>query len=194
MSNKRQNCCVAVEVQECRSGFCFSTRFMVHERVYDDFVEHHRCCQSSSSGTASAKRPKWDTSCLRPKVEAMDALVSGRRWRGARIRTGGRRLRNDGFFFQPTVLTDASGLAHYERVPFGLLANRVVLDIRGCHGRSNPALAAPLLHMRIRSQRRRSARLAPIVESEWCRQPPRPLPYRRLLRRNQGPGYGSGRW
>ena len=40
------------------------------------------------------------------RVEAMDALVSDAVQRGARIRTGGRRLRNDGFFFQPTVLTD----------------------------------------------------------------------------------------
>ena len=40
------------------------------------------------------------------EVEAMDALVSDAVQRGARIRTGGRRLRNDGFFFQPTVLTD----------------------------------------------------------------------------------------
>ena len=53
----------------------------------------------------------------------MDALVSDAVQRGARIRTGGRRLRNDGFFFQPTVLTDVpldSRIMNEE--PFGPVA------------------------------------------------------------------------
>ena len=83
------------------------TRFMVHERVYDDFVEQFTAAAKALVvGDGLDEATQMGPRANLRRVEAMDALVSDAVQRGARIRTGGRRLRNDGFFFQPTVLTD----------------------------------------------------------------------------------------
>ena len=83
------------------------TRFMVHERVYDDFVEQFTAAAKALVvGDGLDEATQMGPLANLRRAEAMDALVSDAVQRGARIRTGGRRLRNDGFFFQPTVLTD----------------------------------------------------------------------------------------
>ncbi|MFX6819345.1 aldehyde dehydrogenase family protein, partial [Acinetobacter baumannii] len=40
------------------------------------------------------------------RIEAMEALIADATSRGGRIRAGGKRIGNEGFFFEPTVLTD----------------------------------------------------------------------------------------
>jgi hypothetical protein len=42
------------------------------------------------------------------RVDAMESFVADAIQRGAKVRTGGKRIGNEGFFFEPTVLTDVS--------------------------------------------------------------------------------------
>jgi succinate-semialdehyde dehydrogenase/glutarate-semialdehyde dehydrogenase len=83
------------------------TRFMVHEKIYDNFLE---------SFTNSARRLKLgdgldpDTS-MGPlandrRVQAMEMFVADAAGKGAKVVTGGKRPGNRGNFFEPTVLTD----------------------------------------------------------------------------------------
>ena len=54
------------------------------------------------------------------RVEAMETLTADAIAKGATLRTGGARLGNKGYFFQPTVLTDLSPDARIlNEEPFG---------------------------------------------------------------------------
>jgi len=57
------------------------------------------------------------------RVTAMEALVADAVSKGATVKTGGKRIGNKGYFFEPTVLTDVSDdarILHEE--PFGPVA------------------------------------------------------------------------
>jgi len=100
------------------------TRFLVHEKVYEQFVDGF---------TAAAKKMKVGdgmdpASRMGPlanprRVDAMEALVADAVAKGANIRTGGKRIGNEGFFFEPTVMTDVPLSARVmNEEPFGPLA------------------------------------------------------------------------
>lgn len=99
-------------------------RFFVHDSVVDEFAERftafarglrlgHGLDPATTMGPlANARRP-----------EAMERLVRDAQERGARIATGGNRFGNEGFFFEPTVLTgirDDAAIMREE--PFGPVA------------------------------------------------------------------------
>jgi succinate-semialdehyde dehydrogenase/glutarate-semialdehyde dehydrogenase len=57
------------------------------------------------------------------RVEAMEGFVSDAVAKGAKIETGGKRIGNKGFFFEPTVMTDVPLDARImNEEPFGPLA------------------------------------------------------------------------
>jgi succinate-semialdehyde dehydrogenase/glutarate-semialdehyde dehydrogenase len=57
------------------------------------------------------------------RIEAMEALIADASSRGGRIRAGGKRIGNEGFFFEPTVLTDVPLNARImNEEPFGPVA------------------------------------------------------------------------
>ena len=57
------------------------------------------------------------------RIDAMEGFVADAAQRGARIETGGKRIGNEGFFFEPTVLTNVPGDARIlNEEPFGPLA------------------------------------------------------------------------
>ena len=83
------------------------SRFYVQEAVYDRFVE-------GFVGAAAALRVDDG---LKPgaqmgplanarRVEAMERLIEDAAAHGGKVRTGGKRLGNAGYFFAPTVVTD----------------------------------------------------------------------------------------
>jgi succinate-semialdehyde dehydrogenase/glutarate-semialdehyde dehydrogenase len=107
------------------------TRFLVQEKVYDEFVEgfvaHAKAVKVGDgleSGTtmgplANARR-----------ITAMETLIGDATQKGARVRTGGNRIGNKGNFFEPTVLTDVPLEARVmNEEPFGPLA--VISPFRG---------------------------------------------------------------
>src|SRR5262249_25520023 len=78
-----------------------------HERVHDRFVESFvEQAKAQKIGPGLDADSKMGPLANPRRVEAMEALVADATAKGARLRTGGERIGNRGFFFQPTVLTD----------------------------------------------------------------------------------------
>lgn len=100
------------------------TRFLIDEAVYDEFVDRFasvareiRVGDGLTDGTtmgplANARR-----------VQAMDDLVHDAVQHGAEVVTGGKRIGNSGYFFEPTVLSRVPREAKaMNDEPFGPLA------------------------------------------------------------------------
>jgi succinate-semialdehyde dehydrogenase / glutarate-semialdehyde dehydrogenase len=61
--------------------------------------------------------------CHARRIEAMEGFIADATAKGAKIETGGKRIGNKGYFFEPTVLTDVPAdarIMHEE--PFGPVA------------------------------------------------------------------------
>jgi succinate-semialdehyde dehydrogenase / glutarate-semialdehyde dehydrogenase len=104
---------------------CISpTRFLVQERVYDDFVEgfvsHTRAVKV---GDGLEKGTTMGPLANPRRVQAMETFIADAVKHGAEIRTGGNRIGNKGNFFEPTVLTNVPKEARVmNEEPFGPLA------------------------------------------------------------------------
>ena len=100
------------------------SRFYVHERVADAFT---------SGFVDFARGLKVDNGLVdgvgmgpmanARRIAAMEEFVADATGGGAAVRTGGNRIGNRGYFFEPTVLTDVPDDARMMQVePFGPLA------------------------------------------------------------------------
>jgi succinate-semialdehyde dehydrogenase/glutarate-semialdehyde dehydrogenase len=100
------------------------TRLLVQEKVYGEFVDKF---------TAAAKAIKVGDGLLPDtrmgplvhsrRIDALEGFVADAKKHGAKVRTGGNRIGNKGFFFEPTVLTDVPQEARImNEEPFGPLA------------------------------------------------------------------------
>lgn len=101
------------------------TRFFVQSGVYEAFVDAFanqsaRLAVGAGSDAATQMGPLANAR----RVDAMSAFVDDARQCGATVRTGGERIGGtDGFYFQPTVLTDVPEAARVMREePFGPIA------------------------------------------------------------------------
>ena len=104
---------------------CISpTRFLVQEGVYDKFVKHfvdgakalkvgNGLDSSSTMGALANDR----------RITAIESMVQDAVGKGAKVATGGNRVGNKGYFFEPTVVTDVPKSAHaMNDEPFSPLA------------------------------------------------------------------------
>jgi succinate-semialdehyde dehydrogenase/glutarate-semialdehyde dehydrogenase len=100
------------------------SRFLVHERVYDDFVtELVRAAENVVVGDGLAEGTTMGPLANPRRLTAMNHLVEDAVRRGATVRCGGARLARPGFFFAPTVLTEVPLTAQVMVAePFGPLA------------------------------------------------------------------------
>jgi succinate-semialdehyde dehydrogenase / glutarate-semialdehyde dehydrogenase len=100
------------------------TRFLVHDTVHDAFVEKLTAFASKIRlGDGLEAETTMRPLANARRVDAMQNFVADARTRGAEITLGGERSGNEGFYFQPTVvsgLDDAAKLMHEE--PFGPIA------------------------------------------------------------------------
>lgn len=100
------------------------TRFYVHERVYDRFVEGlagHAAKLHVADGLAEGAQ--MGPMANPRRIDAMERLIGEATDKGARIVTGGERGANRGFFWQPTVLADVPESARImNEEPFGPVA------------------------------------------------------------------------
>jgi len=87
---------------------CISpTRFYVQQAVYGAFVDRFvAAAQAQKVGDGLEAGTTMGPLANPRRVEAMERLVADARRRGATIRIGGGRRGNEGFFFDPTVVTD----------------------------------------------------------------------------------------
>jgi succinate-semialdehyde dehydrogenase / glutarate-semialdehyde dehydrogenase len=100
------------------------TRFLVQDRAYDAFVEKF-VAASKAIRVGDGLDP---ASTMGPliharRLAAVEDFVQDAQAQGGKLATGGKRIGNKGFFFEPTVMTDVplSARAMNEE-PFGPLA------------------------------------------------------------------------
>lgn len=100
------------------------TRFLVQEGVYETvlnkFVEK---CKALKLGNGLDAGTTMGPLANDRRVSAMEGFVADAVGKGAKLRTGGKRAGNKGYFFEPTVLTDVPSDARVlHEEPFGPLA------------------------------------------------------------------------
>jgi succinate-semialdehyde dehydrogenase/glutarate-semialdehyde dehydrogenase len=100
------------------------TRFLVQEQLFEPFVEEFvKKAQSLKVGDGLAEGTTMGPLANERRLHAMDALVADAVKSGAEVRTGGRRIGNKGYFFEPTVIVKPSqGSRVMNEEPFGPLA------------------------------------------------------------------------
>src|ERR1700730_17311362 len=100
------------------------TRFLVHEKVYPEFVERFTAyAKNMKVGNGLEADTKMGPLVAERRLHAMDAFVSDAIAKGAKIKTGGQRKGNKGYFYEPTVMTDVPLSAKImNEEPFGPLA------------------------------------------------------------------------
>ena len=100
------------------------TRFLVQEKVFDQFVDKFvGYAKSLKVGNGLEEGVQMGPLANDRRIPAMEALVADARQKGAEVRTGGNRIGNKGYFYEPTVIT---GLTREMRAmneePFGPMA------------------------------------------------------------------------
>jgi len=104
---------------------CISpTRFYVQEPVYDRFLrrftEH---ANAIKLGDGLDQGVTMGPLANARRLDAMAAIVNDSKSRGGKIVTGGKRRGNQGYFFEPTVITDApDDCKLMTQEPFGPIA------------------------------------------------------------------------
>ncbi len=104
---------------------CISpTRFYVHKSIHGRFVESFtEVFRNLPVGDGLDESVKMGPMANPRRVDAMEDFVSDAKVHGARVQCGGERIGNQGFFFQPTVLTEVPDDARIMREePFGPVA------------------------------------------------------------------------
>ncbi|HZS83390.1 MAG TPA: NAD-dependent succinate-semialdehyde dehydrogenase [Stellaceae bacterium] len=100
------------------------TRMLVQEPVYesflDKFIAHTKAVRV---GDGMDEKVQMGPLAHARRVEAMEGFVADAVQKGGKLRTGGKRIGNKGYFFEPTVLTDVPRDARImNEEPFGPVA------------------------------------------------------------------------
>ncbi len=100
------------------------TRFFIQDRVYDNFVSKFTdLARNTKVGDGFDPASKMGPLANPRRVNAMESIVLDAQERGAKNETGGKRIGNEGNFFEPTVLIDVPENARIMREePFGPIA------------------------------------------------------------------------
>jgi succinate-semialdehyde dehydrogenase/glutarate-semialdehyde dehydrogenase len=100
------------------------TRFLVQNKVYDSFVEKFVASANKITvGDGLSAGSTMGPLANDRRLAAMEELIADATTRGAKTETGGRRIGNKGYFFEPTVMTDVPLEARVmNEEPFGPLA------------------------------------------------------------------------
>jgi succinate-semialdehyde dehydrogenase / glutarate-semialdehyde dehydrogenase len=100
------------------------TRFFVHEKAYDKFVgKFTDLMKSTIVGEGLDPASKMGPLANPRRVNAMETLINDALDKGGKAATGGKRIGNQGNFFEPTVLTDVPRNARImTEEPFGPVA------------------------------------------------------------------------
>src|ERR1700681_4547656 len=100
------------------------TRFMVQKPVYDEFVgKFVASAKAIKVGDGLDDKTRMGPLAHSRRLDAMEAFVGDAVAKGAKLETGGRRIGNKGYFYEPTVLTNVSREARImNEEPFGPVA------------------------------------------------------------------------
>jgi len=100
------------------------TRFLVQEKVYDQFVSAFAGhAKALKVGDGLAEGTTMGPMANERRVPQMEAMLADAVSHGAEIVTGGSRIGNKGYFFEPTVVTGATAeMRAMNEEPFGPVA------------------------------------------------------------------------
>jgi succinate-semialdehyde dehydrogenase / glutarate-semialdehyde dehydrogenase len=100
------------------------TRFLIQEKVYDQFVEKFASsAKAIKVGDGLDKETRMGPLAHARRVDAVEGFVNDAIESGAKVVTGGNRIGNKGYFFEPTVLADVPTTARImNEEPFGPVA------------------------------------------------------------------------
>lgn len=115
------------------------TRFMIQDSVYDDFVSEFVEQASKIRVGPGTEDVDMGAMANERRIAAMETLIADATDRGAQLNMGGRRIGNQGYFFEPTVLSNVPTDAKImNEEPFGpvIIANRFS-DIGEAIGEAN---------------------------------------------------------
>jgi succinate-semialdehyde dehydrogenase / glutarate-semialdehyde dehydrogenase len=104
---------------------CISpTRFLVQEGVYDNFIKQFvDNAKAITVGNGLDSNSKMGSLANDRRVTAIEGMIQDAVGQGAKVATGGNRVGNKGYFFEPTVVTGVSKSARaMNEEPFGPLA------------------------------------------------------------------------
>jgi succinate-semialdehyde dehydrogenase/glutarate-semialdehyde dehydrogenase len=83
------------------------TRFLVHESVFDKFVDEFvTISKNMQVGDGLDPNTNMGPLAHARRIDAMEDFVADAESRGGELRTGGKRIGNRGYFFEPTVFTN----------------------------------------------------------------------------------------
>lgn len=100
------------------------TRFLVQEKLYAPFVEKFvAAAKAVRVGNGMEQGVQMGPLAHDRRIPWVEGLVADARGRGAEVHTGGERIGNKGYFYQPTVLTGVGKDARMmNEEPFGPVA------------------------------------------------------------------------
>jgi succinate-semialdehyde dehydrogenase/glutarate-semialdehyde dehydrogenase len=100
------------------------TRFLVHESVHARFVDAFvKSVNALKVGDGMQSDTRMGPLANSRRVEAMQMFVDDATSKGAKVRAGGKRIGTNGYFFEPTVLTDVAPASRImSEEPFGPIA------------------------------------------------------------------------
>jgi succinate-semialdehyde dehydrogenase / glutarate-semialdehyde dehydrogenase len=100
------------------------TRFYVHEKIYNRFVEGFAArAKALPVGDGIDEKNKMGPLVHARRLAAIEALVDDAKRSGAKVQAGGARLKSPGYFYAPTVLSDVPDKARIMNdEPFGPVA------------------------------------------------------------------------
>jgi succinate-semialdehyde dehydrogenase/glutarate-semialdehyde dehydrogenase len=100
------------------------TRFLVQEPVYGEFVDKFvTAAKAIKVGDGLKDETRMGPLAHSRRLDAIEGFVADAVAKGAKVETGGRRIGNKGYFFEPTVLTNVPREARImNEEPFGPVA------------------------------------------------------------------------
>lgn len=100
------------------------TRFFVHETIFEEFTAQFAASAAAIRvGNGLEAGVEMGPLANGRRIEALSELVADATAKGARLLTGGGRIGNRGYFFQPSVLANVPDSARVmNEEPFGPLA------------------------------------------------------------------------
>jgi len=100
------------------------TRFFVHESIFDEYVGTFvQRAAATVVGNGTDNGVEMGPLANERRIPVLNALIEDAVAKGAELRTGGNRMSDSGYFFEPTVLAKVSDDARVmQEEPFGPLA------------------------------------------------------------------------
>ena len=100
------------------------TRFLIQESVYDGFMDRFlTAVKKIKVGDGLAEGTTMGPLANERRIPMIEGLIADARQHGATVETGGERIGNKGYFFEPTVMTNVPKTAKaMNEEPFGPLA------------------------------------------------------------------------